>query len=164
VSVWRASIVFLAVALLVGCEAPETPIAEPSPSTSPLQSPLPTSTPIPEFTAPTPQPDTGVVLGMVAVEDMDEPMAGVKVFLGEPIGSDSDAPFFGLEPSSAPGATTDEFGRFVIPSVAPGEYVILLWNPVNSVMAREPGSEEPLLLSVVAGETTDVGMLSEPRP
>lgn len=157
-------ILFLVVLTLIGCRSPETSATEPQSFVSPLESTVPTATVEPELAIPTLGPGIGVVVGAVEVEGLDEPMSGVPVFLGEPIGSDSDAPLFGLEPSTAPGATTDQRGGFVITDVTPGDYVIILWNPVNSIMARDFETGEPLVISVGAGEVVDIGKLSEPRP
>lgn len=165
VHLWSAML-FLAALSVVGCRSTDTvPTATSTSHTSPVESPLPTATTAPpEQTIPAPGSDTGVVVGAVEVEELGDPMRGVQVFLGEPIGSDSGEPLFGLDPSSAPGAEADEQGRFVIPDVPPADYVIVLWSPVNSILARDPETGDPLLISVEAGEVVDVGQLSEPRP
>lgn len=149
---------------LVACRSSDSPTVAPTSHTSPLESPLPTAIPVTEQIIPTPGSETGVVVGSVEVEGSGDPMGAVQVFLGQPVGSDSEAAFFGLDPSNAPGTEADEHGHFIIPDVPPGDYVVILWNPVNSILARDRSTQEPLVLSVGAGEVVDVGRLTEPRP
>jgi hypothetical protein len=85
------------------------------------------------------------------------------VFLGEHIGSASDTPLFGLDPKSAPHTVTDPAGRFVFADVKPGKYSLIIWNPVNSFMARTPDKKSSLEITVEAQNTVDLGVLTEPR-
>ena len=161
--------VLLAALALAACRGSQTTAVTPTSRTSPLESPLPTETPereppepttdvTPTQTAvPTPASDTAVVAGTVETEDLGDPMQGVQVFLGEPIGSGSEEPVFGLDPASAPGAQTDVEGHFVISDVPPGDYGIILWSPVNSILARDPETGDALRVSVDAGDVVDVG-------
>lgn len=159
--VFRALSVLLVVLLAVsGCRR-----GMPAPSASPLQSPLGTPLPpAPPLEVPTPRPGSGVVVGAATVRDVGIPMGGVEVFLGDHIGATGDVPLYGFDPQVAPHAVADAYGRFVFTDVPPDEYVIIFWTPFNSVMASDPDSGEPLIVSVLAGQTTDVGELTEPRP
>ena len=71
---------------------------------------------------------------------------------------------FGLDAEAAPRTVADKYGRFVFADVPPGHYVIIIWNPLNSIMARDPATGKPLQILLEAGQTVDVGVLTEPRP
>lgn len=182
-SLRACTIVFLFVLALISCRSPEGAPEEAAPQagtpeqgapegteafTSPLTAAMESAvpTPIPELESviPTPVPEMGVVVGVVEMEEVGRPMSGVPVYLGEPIGSSSGAPLFAMDPSRAPHAEADAAGRFVIADVEPGDYVLILWNPVNSIMARDIDTGEPLVFSVEPGEVVDVGVVREPRP
>jgi hypothetical protein len=161
VRVFRALSVLLVVLLAVsGCRQ-GTPTAPASPLQSPLGTPLP---PAPPLEVPTPRSGSGVVVGAATVQDVGIPMGGAEVFLGDHIGATEEVPLYGFDPEVAPHTVADAYGRFVFTEVPPGEYVIVFWTPFSSVMASDPVSGEPLVVSVMAGQTTEVGELTEPRP
>jgi hypothetical protein len=98
------------------------------------------------------------------VENTGTPMVGAELFLGAHIGATADDPLYGMDPSAAPRTVTDEQGRFVFRDIEPGKYAIILWHPYNSSMVRDPKTQDPLEVSVTAGEVIDVGTLVEPHP
>lgn len=151
--------VLLSLGLLVACK--------PGPQVSPLNSPLqPTATPTakPVLMLPQPAPGTAVIGGILMIEHTDTPMMGVELFLANHIGSTPDTPMYSMDPSSAPKAVTENDGRFVFKDVPPGRYAIVVWNPFNSFLARDPKTGLELIVDVQADKTYDVGTLYEPQP
>ena len=159
---WLLMVVILWI--FTGCNGEHTTTSPLQPSTSPLESPIPTEEVVLPLFVPTPQPGTGIVIGSVIIETVGKPMASVEVFLGTPIGADEETPLFGLDPSVAPSSVTDAYGRFVITDVPPGKYVVILWSPVNSIMARDVKNGTPLVISVDDQRVVDVGELVELHP
>ncbi len=147
----------LMLALLTACN-PQTGV---SPLTSPVQ---PTATPTTAPLVPKPAPGTAVVTGVMNIEHTDQPMIGVELYLGQHIGATPDTPMYALEPDSAPYAMTDDRGRFVFKDVPPGRYAIVVWNPFNSFLARNPATGVELVLDLKPDQVYDVGTLFEPLP
>jgi len=150
--------ILLGLLLLTGCKA--------QPGVSPLNSPFqPTATPAPTASAlPRPAPGTGVVGGILKIEHTDQPMQGVELYLGQHIGATPDTPMYSMDPSSAPHAITDEQGHFVFKDVPPGRYAIVVWNPFNSFLARDPATGLELIVEVKPDQVYEVGTLFEPLP
>lgn len=159
-----------AVVLLLGCASHPTPGISPlaSSSSSPLaaaESPIATPTQAAaEYVIPTPVDGGAVVTGLLAVENSNEMMAGVKLYLGDHIGSTDDTPLYGFDPSVAPAAVVDEYGRFLFTDVPPGRYVMIVWNSATPVLAEDPSSGLPLDITLESGQVLDLGLLSEPMP
>jgi hypothetical protein len=156
----RARPMFLLVTLLivVGCK----PNAQNSPLNSPLQ---PFSTPMPmPVQLPRPAPGTGVIGGVLKIEHTDQPMVGVDLYLARNIGVTKDTPIYNLEPDSAPHAITGDDGRFVFKDVPPGRYAIVIWNPFNSFLARDPATGLEMVIDVEPDQVYDIGTLFEPHP
>jgi len=63
------------------------------------------------------------------------------------------------DPASSPRAFTDSDGHFVFYSVKPGRYTLFLDMVVQSFILLKPGSQENIITSVSAGQTTDFGTL-----
>lgn len=133
---------------------------------STLQSPLqpvglsePAITPVPQ-----PAPGTGIIVGVIKIEHTDQPMTGVELYLARHIGSTPDTPMYSLEPDSAPRATVADNGQFIFKNVPPGRYAIVVWNPFNSFMVRNPATGLELVIDVQPDQVYNVGTLFEPHP
>lgn len=151
-------LVFAVILILVSCQ-PDTQV-------SPLNSPLqpaggsePTSVPPPK-----PAPGTGIIIGVIKVEHTNLPMAGVELYLARHIGITPDTPMYSMEPDSAPHATVGDNGQFVFKDVPPGRYAIVVWNPLNSFLARDPATGRELVIDVQPDQVYNVGTLFEPHP
>jgi hypothetical protein len=73
-------------------------------------------------------------------------------------GSELVAAFSALE---SPRAETDAEGRFTFMNVKPGRYALILYTGVNGYLMNVPDkTEEPITLTVSAGQTVDLGQLS----
>ncbi len=149
----------LGILLLVACK--------PAPGVSPLNSPIqPTATPTVQSKPSLPEPTEGmaVIGGVIKVEHTEQPMQGVELYLANHIGSTPDTPMYSMDPSSAPHALTDDNGHFVFTDVKPGRYAIVVWNPFNSFLARDPETGLELIIEAAPNQTYDVGTLYEPMP
>ncbi len=152
-------VVLMGVMLLVlGCN--------PSPQVSPLNSPVQpaVASPEPTYEAPAPASGKGVITGILNIQNTEQPMANVELYLGTHIGASVDTPMYSLDPSTAPKAMTDENGRFAFKDVDPGFYVIIIWNPFNSFMVRDASTGAELTINLQADQVFDAGVLWESLP
>ncbi|MCU0520260.1 MAG: hypothetical protein MUF84_06170 [Anaerolineae bacterium] len=161
-------VLFLSGLLLAGCTEATIVPPEPMASVSPLLTEIsPISTVVTlgapdEFTPPAPAEGRAIITGRLGVENTRQPMAGIEVYLGDHIGSTDDTPLYGFDPGVAPRTVVGDDGRFVFPDVLPGRYVLIIWNAVSPMLARDADLGTPLDITVEAGQTTDLGLLLEP--
>ena len=157
---WRRLCVFLALGALsfvvVGClqraPTPAVPEPEPTPVASPT-SVMPTPTLLPRDH--TPLPDSGVVHGMLLVDD--EPAVERVMYLASVINTGGDGMGVAeLDPVTAPRAESDASGYFVFLDVAPGQYALGINSPIGAVLIRGVDGQE-IIAEVQAGETLDLG-------
>lgn len=154
-TLWLA---FTAMLILVSC----WPGTQVSPLNSPLQ---PTGWSEPTLVPPPkPAPGTGVIIGVIKVEHTNQPMAGVELYLARHIGATPDTPMYSMEPGSAPRAIVGDNGQFMFKDVPPGRYAIVVWNPMNSFLARDPATGRELVIDVQPDQVYNVGTLFEPHP
>jgi hypothetical protein len=142
-------------------QAPESPLAAPESPLAAPESPLdtPDSAAI-DLSAET-SDTTGAVTGVVRIssEERQEPVANVKVALARVLTDDNGVErATGYSPSRAPHSTSDSEGRFVIGDVPPGRYGIILDGIVTSIMLADATTGESIIISVEAGEVTDIGV------
>jgi hypothetical protein len=173
----RLSIVLLLTLLLVGCRAEPTatPVSEsppvqdtplPTPTVPTPTKPAPTPTnPVPTPTesiptpAPTPSADKGAIVGrFVDFETGEPPRTVMPVFLGQlsPL-SPGDSFVITVLPTSAPHTEVDTQGYFAFSDVEPDTYAMIFWTPMSSWVISDPETEEAILVTVNAGEVTDLG-------
>lgn len=155
------AVTWVTLLLLVSCDLPQPSLV---PGTSPLTSPLSVEMPRPTLVVPAPNLGTGVVIGAVVVRDTQQPMSGIGLYLGRNIGSESDSPLYGVDPQTAPYVVADDYGRFVFADVPPGEYVLVLWTPHQSIMVSDIATGGALQFTVAEGQIADLGTVSETRP
>lgn len=151
----------IAVLLLAACDAPA-----PGPIVSPLNSPAPTSANVAgPLEYPTPQPGRGAVIGRLVSGSQDGPgYVGGDLYLGSLIpGSDPNAqPVVAFTQNVDPKAVVYlPDGRFAFTDITPGEYALVVWNPVASFVIEAPAGGA-LKVSVRADATTDLGTLVVP--
>ena len=135
-----------------------------SPQIFPLKSPFQSViTPVTQH-LPQPAPGTGVILGMLKVENTNQPMVGIELYLAQHIGATQDTPIYKLDPDSAPHVITGGEGRFVFKDIPPGRYAIVIWTPFNSFLVRNPATGSELVIDVEPDRVYDVGILFERYP
>lgn len=151
-------LIFAVILLLVSCK--------PDVRTSPLSSPLKPANGVDPVVARRlkPAPGTGIIIGVIKIEHTDQPMAGVELYLARHIGITPDTPMYSIEPESAPRATVEDNGWFIFTDVPPGRYAIVVWNPLNSFLVRNPVTGSELVVDVQPDQVHNVGILFEPLP
>lgn len=105
----------------------------------------------------------GAVAGVLRLAN-SQPAKGSILYLGEYVGLETANPTVILDPSKHPRAQTGEEGRFCFPDVSPGNYGLIVWNAVESVLLADPVTGDSLLVKVEAGITTEVGIVYSPIP
>lgn len=138
----------------------------PSPGVSPLDSPVQPAvvSPEPTYEVPVPASGKGVITGILNIQNTEQPMANVELYLGTHIGASVDTPMYSLDPSTAPKAMTDENGHFTFKDVDPGFYVIIIWTPFNSFMVHDASTGAELTVNLQADQVFDAGLLWESLP
>jgi hypothetical protein len=154
-----------------------TPTPEPQPSAtiaaqteetfdSPL-SPLPT--PEAALAVPTQLPalqdDLGGLTGRFVDVVSGEPIIDRVVYLGEltPMESQDgeDATnFVMMVPTTSPSSPLDQSGGFAFVNVEPGTYAFVLWTPGESWVVNEPGTQSSILVTIEAGQITDLDVVA----
>jgi hypothetical protein len=179
------SVVLLLTLLLVGCgtEPTATPVQDTPlatavaptptrPAPTPTE-PVPTPTepaPTPTESAPTPVPtpsaDKGAIVGrFVDFETGEPPRTVMPVFLGQLSPLDpGDSFVITMLPTTAPQTGVDTQGYFAFSDVEPDTYALVFWTPINSWVVSDPETEEAILVTVNAGEITDLGEMAVNLP
>jgi hypothetical protein len=67
-------------------------------------------------------------------------------------------------PTTAPQTGVDTQGYFAFSDVEPGTYALVFWTPMNSWVISDPETEEAILVTVNAGEITDLGEVAVNLP
>ena len=155
---WLVWVIVVIMLLLVCCK-PDIGVSPLHSSLQPVSVSKPTS-----ILSIQPAPGTATVVGILKIEHTDQPMAGVELYLALHIGVDENTPIYSLEPSSAPHAVVENNGRFVFKDVPPGRYSIVVWNPFNSFLVRDPKTGLELVIDVRPNQIYDLGILFEPLP
>ena len=162
-------ILFLFVLPLVGCQSPETQVTatlDTVSETRVFESPLAHSSPLAvsktsfvPTAVPPPSAGKGTIVGhFVDIESGAPPGAEVSVFLGTLSMMDpSDSYVITMLPTDSPQAITDVHGYFAFLDIEPGTYAMVIWTPMNSWIVSEPETEEAVLVTVDAGQVTDLG-------
>jgi len=126
----------------------ETSQGLPTPST------YATSGPMPE-----PGPDSGVVTGKLLANG--KPALNASLYLAE-VSTDAQGKerVASYSQSDSPRAFVDPEGKFVFANIPPGRYGIVLDTVLAAYLLHDPNQDTPLLITVVAGKTTDLGDLN----
>jgi hypothetical protein len=106
---------------------------------------------------PDPQAGTGTVVGRILNAVTNEPGL-VRIYLGEKIEAvQGEGYFISTEQNSSPQGDSNENGYFIINDIAPGTYVLVVWNPVNSEVLVNPDTNGEYWVEIKAGEVFDIG-------
>lgn len=69
-----------------------------------------------------------------------------------------------MNPDTSPSTATSEEGRFVFQDVEPGTYAMVMWTPGNSWVVSDPETNKDILVTVEAGQITDLGEIKTDLP
>jgi hypothetical protein len=113
---------------------------------------------------PTPQADTGIVMGQLLTPDEDgEPYYGT-LYLARTLETDAEGmpPIIAFSEGEDPLSTQDKTGTFLFVDIPPGKYALALWSPVTSTIIQDPEIDDYMVFEVKAGEVTDLGVIIIP--
>ena len=161
-STQTALLSLLAALILAACTVP-TLTPAPSPFKSPLNTP---ASPAPSNPAPTPKSGTGAVIGRTVAGSLDGPgYVGDELYLGSLIpASDPQAePMISLSENVDPKADIYQSdGYFAFNNVQPGNYALVMWNPVSSFVVELPNGSGMVQVKVEPDKVTDLGVIVIP--
>jgi hypothetical protein len=126
--VFFLDLLLICVILLTGCQPSQ---ATSSPTQAPTQSP--TSIPLPE-------PDKATVIGQIVSQEDRSPIRDTVVHLAAVYRQGEEGAYV-IDSANSPGAFTDQEGRFVIENITPGEFVLVIGDPMTNyaVVSDEEG-------------------------
>ena len=131
-----------------------------------MPSPEPELDTISEFVVPAPGAATGVVIGQLLTPDLDGQPYLTNLFLGDTIygdGQKETPPIISFsETESLEGIQNKQTGEFVFSDVPPGEYALIIWTPVFSMVVLDQDTQQEIIFEVQSGETIDLGAISIP--
>jgi hypothetical protein len=109
----------------------------------------------------TPTADRAVITGRLINVTSGKPMSGVLVRLAEVYRNDAGEGSYVLDQALSPGTESDEDGYYVFENLTPGEFVLVLGDPlVRYLIINEPNTEKPKVWKVEPGKILDIGELS----
>lgn len=112
---------------------------------------------------PLPTPTYDAQMGMVRgrLLEANAPVKELIVFLAE-IAKDAKGAELAASFSAtdSPRMNTNENGEFVFMNVKPGRYSIVLYTGMDAWLLNYPDKKEPILFTVEAGKTVDIGDLN----
>lgn len=126
--------------------------AYPGPASNQKVVPTPTIEP-----TQTPNPTMAMVTGVLLVAG--KPVEGIlrlAEILTDASGKETAA---GLNPTTAPQAVPNASGKFVFINVNAGKYAVVFDDSTQAFVLPKPDGSGPLLVTVPAGKTTDMGKL-----
>ncbi len=160
--------ILIIVSVLFGCNAqPLEPVKSPIPtvslseSTSNPNSPIPTPAVGLAHWNVTPEPGKAILRGRVVVQSNF--LLG-ELYLGKVIPtSDPNVELVELDESSSPRAIIDRAtGAFIFLNVDPGKYGLIAWEPMRSVLVKDPQTGSTLFITLSVGQVKDIGTLFIP--
>jgi hypothetical protein len=165
------SVLLLLTLLLVGCgaEPTATPVQDtPLPATAEPTSTKPAPTPTEPVPTPVPTPsaDKGAIVGRFVDFETGEPLGNaLPVFLGElsPL-EPGDSFVITMLPTTSHQTAVDAQGYFAFSDVEPDTYAMIFWTPMSNWVINDPETEDAILVTVSAGEITDLGELAVDLP
>ena len=123
------------------------------------------ATELPPFATPAPESGKGAVVGRLVASSTDGPgYMGGDLYLGSLIpASDPQAkPMVSFSENVDPKAGVYRSdGRFAFNNVPPGNYALVVWNPVTSFVVETPNSGM-VQVKVEPGKVTDLGAIVIP--
>ncbi len=107
-------------------------------------------------------PNMGRVIGALHVRSGEavQPVRNAILYLARTLkdsaGNESVAV---MDPVNSPKTLSDDEGRFMFPNVEPGNYGLVLFAITTSYMLNQPDTNESFVITVTAGNQTDLGTL-----
>jgi len=110
------------------------------------------------YAVPSPDQNTGVVIGKIFDEATKKPLGGYTIYLASIIWMTPEPAYsYGVQENSSPHTLADEQGRFAIGNVPPGNYIVMVWTPFSASVIMDPRTGKELDVRVEAGKILDLG-------
>lgn len=137
-----------------------TPVPYPSPENNAQTRPTDTA-----LVIPSPDANTGVVVGELVSTNDGSPLNNKLVYLGKKMYLTPGPGYtYGIQENSSPQAWSSESGKFVISNIPPGQYILMLFTPHSATVVMQPNSDRELDVNVEAGKILDLGRLEAVPP
>lgn len=159
--------------LLGGCvdSAPEVTITQSPPTTPRAQDSTvgseatsPVATPVPDLPGWDAEPSSGkaTVRGYIRITQSTVLLG--ELFLAKSVPtSEPGINLLELDEATTPRALIErDSGQFIFTDIEPGEYGLIVWEPMNSFPVNDPDTQQTLFFEVKAGEIVDLGVLPVP--
>jgi len=108
---------------------------------------------------PTPEPAMAVVSGIILDDRTEAAPPEAALFLGRIVTTDTGMRVVRLEQAEDPYAVPEADGRFLFPTVEPGEYGLILVHPDISFVVDDPDTGHSLIFTVEPGQSLDLGTI-----
>lgn len=134
----------------------------PYPFAAPVQSPYPYPDIEQPVFIPSPTPTKDPTLGIVKGRLLEgkNPVINYSIFLAEvrkdAKGTELAAKF---SPVDSPRVETQPDGAFLFVNVVPGRFALIFYTGLNAFLINIPDKTDPIIFTVDAGETVDLGDL-----
>jgi hypothetical protein len=161
---------FLAISV-IGCNSGSMPqTGNPYPiNPYPIDKPVSTPPSILSFPSviPTPFETKGTIVGQLKGKIPGTSPEGLVLYLGTllPLTPGPDY-LINLDTKNAPSTQLHADGKFIFSNIAPGQYVLILWTPRDSLFVADPNDPvRELIVSIEPGKITNIGdqTISLPR-
>jgi hypothetical protein len=146
--------------IMTACDAKPDPASSPlkPDSTAPASVQSPVATPISAASLmspiPTPTAGQGVVTGVLIDQRTGQPAVKTILYLEPAMNHDVPSLLYGPL-NYQPKTTSLGTGQFVITDVPPGEYVLVLYSPID-ILFYQQADGSAVLVQVKPGEVTDL--------
>lgn len=108
---------------------------------------------------PEPSVDSGVLYGEVQSIMQGEPLRYTKIYLATKIFDDSGESYIlSIKENSSPNTQTIYTGEFVIKNIPPGDYILVIVTPINTMPVLDESSDQ-IEISIVGGVSINLGKL-----
>lgn len=110
--------------------------------------------PEPEFSS-----DTGAMTVVLRYPDGERPVRGQLFFAAGTLPVEGvDGGFIPVHDQvNDPSGHSDAQGKLVISNIPPGQYALVLFTPLGSVLVENSATNEALVFDIIAGELLDLG-------
>lgn len=115
-------------------------------------------------TLPTPEQEMGVVSGTILDSRTEAAPPEAAVYLGHIVTTDTGMRVVRLDKATDLSAVPEADGRFVFPTVAAGEYGLILVHPDISFIVDNPDTGYSLIFTVEPGQSVALGNITVTLP
>ncbi len=105
----------------------------------------------------TPGPDQGAITGQLIDDRNSQPAAQTAVYLEHSVDHNVPPVLYGPL-NNQPLTTTDNHGNFTFNHIPPGEYVLIIYSPMDIWYYQKPDGKA-ILIEVKPGEVVDLGQI-----